>query len=72
MLSVTQGGIVPFFFFFFFLSLWYDSIWNWTLISLAIAEHSNHYANGQFFQSYTNIKILDFYNVDGITEIFNF
>ena len=29
-----------------FLSLWYDSTWDWTLVSQTIGEHSNHYANG--------------------------
>ena len=42
-----------------FLSLWYDSTWNWTQISRAIGEHSNHYAkdnitvqSGFFLKSY--------------------
>ena len=35
MLSVKQGGIK-----FHFLSLWYDSTWDWTLVSQAIGEHS--------------------------------
>ena len=26
------------------MSLWYDSTWDWTLVSWAIGEHSNHYA----------------------------
>ena len=30
-----------------FLSLWYDSIWNWTQVSRVIGEHSNHHANVQ-------------------------
>ena len=28
-----------------FLSLWYDSIWDWTQVSKTIGEHSNHYTN---------------------------
>ena len=28
-----------------FLSLWYDSTWNWTEVSLAIGEHSTHEAD---------------------------
>ena len=40
MLSVKQGGIK-----FHFLSLWYDSTWDWTQVSRAIGEHSNHWAN---------------------------
>ena len=40
MLSDKQGGIK-----YHFLSLWYDSIWDWTQFSRAIGEHSNHYAN---------------------------
>ena len=38
MLSVKQGGIK-----YHFLSLWYDSTWDWTQVSQAIGEHSNHY-----------------------------
>ena len=30
-----------------FLSLWYDTTWDWTQVSWAIGEHSNHYANVQ-------------------------
>ena len=30
-----------------FLSLWYDSTWDWTHISLAIGEYTNHYAKDQ-------------------------
>ena len=44
--SAKQGGIkyLFFFFFFFFLnSLWYDSTWDWTLVSWIIDEHSTHY-----------------------------
>ena len=41
MLSVKQGNIK-----YYFLSLWYDSTWDWTLVSLAIGEHSKHYGNG--------------------------
>ena len=36
MLSVKPGGIR-----YHFLSLWYDSTWDWTQVSLAIGEHSN-------------------------------
>ena len=34
MQSVKQGSIK-----YHFLSLWYDSIWNWTQVSQAIGEH---------------------------------
>ena len=37
MLSVKQGGIK-----YHFLSLWYDSIWDWTLVSSASGEHSSY------------------------------
>ena len=37
MLSVKQGDIK-----YHFLSLWYDSAWDWTLISQAINEDSTH------------------------------
>ena len=40
MLSVKQSSIK-----YHFLSLWYDSTWDWTQLSRAIDEHSNHYAN---------------------------
>ena len=40
MLSVKQGGIK-----YHFLSLWYDSIWDWTQVSEAISELSNHHTN---------------------------
>ena len=43
MLSVKQGGIK-----YHFLSLWYDSIWDWTQASRAIGKHFNYYANVQF------------------------
>ena len=41
MRSVKQDGIK-----YHFLNLWYDSTWDWTLVSQAIGEYSNHYANG--------------------------
>ena len=37
MLSVKQQGIK-----YHFLSLWYDSTWNWTLVSQAIGKNSTH------------------------------
>ena len=40
MLSVKQEVIK-----YHFLSLWYDSIWDWTPISRTIDEHSKHDAN---------------------------
>ena len=39
MLSVRQGGIK-----YYFLSLWYDSICDWTPVFRDIGKHSNHYA----------------------------
>ena len=41
MLSVKQGSNK-----YHFLSLWYDSTMDWTQVSRAIREHSNHYAKG--------------------------
>ena len=41
MLSVKQGGIK-----YYFLSLWYDSIWDWIVVSRAIGEHSTNNTNG--------------------------
>ena len=43
MQSIKQGGIK-----YHSLSLWYDSTWDWTQISRAIGEHSNHHANVRF------------------------
>ena len=43
MLSVKQEGIK-----YHFLSLWYDLTWEWTQVSWAFGEHSNHYANVLF------------------------
>ena len=43
MLSVKQDSIK-----YYFLSLWYDSTWDWTQLSRAISEHSNHYANVRY------------------------
>ena len=40
MLSVKQGGIK-----YHFLSLWYDSTWDWTQVTRAISEYSNHHAD---------------------------
>ena len=42
MLSVKQGGIKHH-----FLSFWYESTWDWTLVSRAIGKHSNHHANNR-------------------------
>ena len=41
-LSIKQGGIK-----YHFLSLWYDSTCDWTQISWAFGEHSNHNTNVQ-------------------------
>ena len=40
--GVKQGRIK-----YHFLSLWYDSTWDWTQVSRAICEHSNHYVMSQ-------------------------
>ena len=54
MLSIKQGGIK-----YHFLSLWYDSTWDWTQVSRAIGEHSNHNANVRYtYQHYSIIKIF--------------
>ena len=45
MLSVKQGGIK-----YHFLSLWHDSMWDWTQVSQAIGEHSNHHANVKYLK----------------------
>ena len=43
LLSVKQGGIKYHFF-----SLWYESTWDWTQVSRAIGEHSNHLSNVRY------------------------
>ena len=48
MLSVKQGGIKYYFFF----NLWYDSTWDWTLLSETIGEHSTHQANVVFLLNF--------------------
>ena len=48
MLSVKQGSVM-----YHFLSLWYNSTRNWTQVSRAIGEHSNHYANVNSESSYS-------------------
>ena len=40
MLRVKQSGIK-----FHFLCVWYDSTWDWNLVSKTTGEHSNHFAN---------------------------
>ena len=52
MLSVKQGGIK-----YHFLSLWYDSIRDWTSVSQIIGKHSNHYTNIIFFLSHRVSKL---------------
>ena len=37
MLDVKQAGIK-----YHFMNVWYDSAWDWTLVSGAIDEHSTH------------------------------
>ena len=41
MLNFWKGGIK-----YYFLSLSYDSIWDWNLVSWIVGENFNHYANG--------------------------
>ena len=50
MLSVKQRGIK-----YLFLSLWYDSSWDWTLVSRAMGEYFNGWA-------YENIFLNQFYS----------
>ena len=49
MLSDKQGDIK-----YHFLCLWYDSTWDWTQVSRAIGEHSNHHANIRIFNEVNN------------------
>ena len=58
MLSVKQGGVK-----YHFLSLWYDSTWDWTQVSRAIGEDSNHFTNVQYKQTRINAEIFAFLNV---------
>ena len=54
MLSVKQGGIK-----YHFLSFWYDATWDWTPMTQAIGEYSNHLANGPVIYIY--IYIVEIY-----------
>ena len=55
MLSVKQSSIK-----YNFVCFWYDSTWDWTQVSRAIAEHSNHYAKyQQKFMIISNVIIND-------------
>ena len=54
-LSVKQGDIE-----YHFLSLWYDSTWDWTPVSQAIDEHSNHHANVQYYEGKSKLKCFGF------------
>ena len=49
MLSVKQGRIKNH-----FLCLWYDSTWDWTQVSQASSEYSNHHVNVQMSRVFAN------------------
>ena len=51
MLSVKQGDIE-----YHFLSLWYNSTWEWTLVSQTIGEHTTTYTNLYKIHIYINLK----------------
>ena len=51
MLSVKQRSIK-----YHFLSLWYDSIWDWTPVSRTIGEHFTDYANDHTKEKLTITK----------------
>ena len=59
MLSVKQGGIK-----YNFLSLWYDSAWDWTQVSRAIDEHSNHYALTHIIYGLWDLILLQIKDVE--------
>ena len=52
MLSVKQGSIK-----YNFLSLWYDSTWDWTLVSRTTGEHSTHYADKNYIYIYISYNV---------------
>ena len=54
MLSVKQGSIK-----YHFLSLWYDSTWDWNLVSRAIGEHSNHLTQTLIYYNFAN-KLVNY------------
>ena len=60
MLSFNQRGIKCH-----FLSLWYDSIWDWTQVSKAIGEHSNHYTKVRYtgMDSILRIFLYSFFSI---------
>ena len=39
---------------YYFFSLWYDSTWDWILVSRATGKHSNHYAIGLMSRVFAN------------------
>ena len=51
MLSVKQGGIK-----YHFLSLWYYSTCDWTQVSRAIGEHSNHHAKIYMWEGFSDFR----------------
>ena len=58
MLSVKQGGIK-----YHFSSFWYESTLDWTQVSRAIGEHSNHHAN-----YHAKSKIKQFYDISTLAD----
>ena len=52
MLNVKQGHTK-----YHFLSLWYDSTWDWTLISWTIDEHSTRLKLERFHASYQDSPV---------------
>ena len=64
MLSVKQGGTKYDFF------LWYDSIWDWTLVPRAICEHSTHSIIYVFIFYFVNDSIVGTEEYSGFFYIF--
>ena len=67
MLSVKQGGIK-----YHFLSLWYDSTWDWTQVSLAIGEHYPNVSTdaSSIVGCFKNLSIHVLYHLFRILQLF--
>ena len=56
---------------FHFLNLWYDSTWDWTLVTWNIGEHSSYSANGPVNSKYIKLVNLFTYFDSNISLIEN-
>ena len=64
-MSVKQGGIK-----YHFLSLWYDSSWDWTPVSIPIGEYSTTRLMGRLVIPLNSNFIFEVYNYSVIRDVF--